>query len=146
MSNNNDQAWDGFGDVIEGSGGIFNESDGLKAYDSVRHQTTPEGLLVECHCASCGRARHVTIGWPELVALKYNVSPEEAFRGTPYQQYGSSWQVTDQTKGVRYAWYPAGLRCRCGNNFQRPLVSPGGRQGFSFAFRRTSPSLNVALR
>src|SRR3972149_239965 len=58
MSNNNDQAWDGFGDVIEGSGGIFNESDGLKAYDSVRHQTTPEGLLVECHCASCGRARH----------------------------------------------------------------------------------------
>src|SRR3989304_4346151 len=88
MSNNNDQAWDGFGDVIEGSGGIFNESDGLKAYDSVRHQTTPEGPLLGGH-------------------------------------------------GASYARDPQGLRCRCGNNFQRPLVSPGEVDAYLDPARRS---------
>jgi len=121
--------YDGFGDVIEASQGIFSGSDGLQAYDSVRHTATPEGLLVECHCANCGYPRHVTIAYPELIALKYNVSPHEAFNGTQFQQLASQWATTNQQRGVKYAWYPATLRCRCGQPFMRPLVSPGEIDG-----------------
>ena len=68
--------FDGFGDVLEGTNGIFGGSDGLQAYDSVQHQYGQEGLIVQIHCESCGKPRHMTVMWPELCAIKFNV-----FRG-----------------------------------------------------------------
>ena len=120
--------WDGFGDVLEGTDGIFGASDGLQAYDSVQHQYSPEGLVVQLHCESCGKPRHMTIMWPEIVAIRHNVSPQEAYGHHPQmRQYaGAQWTNTSAVvhRGVAYAWYPQ-LRCRCGNTIQRPLVRPG---------------------
>jgi hypothetical protein len=120
--------WDGFGDVLEGTNGIFGASDGLQAYDSVQHQYNAEGLVVQLHCESCGKPRHMTVMWPELIAIRHNVSPQEAYSQHPgmRQFSGAPWLNTAAVahRGVPYAWYPQ-LRCRCGNTIQRPLIRPG---------------------
>ncbi len=119
------QPFDGFGDVIESQEGIFNESQGLEAYDSVRHTPQPQGLVVEVHCAQCGYPRHLEIPWPELIALKYNLSPHEAYQGHPQlQQFASAWRQTNTARGVNYAWCPASVQCKCGIAFERPLIYP----------------------
>ena len=119
--------FDGFGDVLEGTNGIFVGSDGLQAYDSVQHQYGPEGLVVQIHCESCGKPRHMTEMWPELCAIKFNVSPQEAYAQHPQmrQHAVAQWMNTASVvhRGVPYAWYPQ-LRCRCGNTIQRPLIRP----------------------
>ena len=135
------QSFDGFGDVIEAGSGIFGSSDGLEAFDSVRHRYAPEGLVVEAHCGACGRARHLTIDWPEVIALKYNVSPSEAYSQHPaMRQYASPWMNTSaaQARGVAYAWYPQGaVRCsKCGTDFSRALIRPGECDGHLKEARR----------
>ncbi|NBT36264.1 MAG: hypothetical protein EBT03_12160 [Betaproteobacteria bacterium] len=120
--------FDGFGDVLEGTSGIFGGSDGLQAYDSVQHQYSPDGLVVQLHCESCGKPRHMTVMWPEICSIKFNVSPNEAYGAHPQmRQYaGGQWMNTASvvSRGVPYAWYPQ-LRCACGNTIQRPLIRPG---------------------
>ncbi len=119
------QPFDGFGDVIESNEGIFTESDGLQAYDSVKHTTQPHALVVQVHCASCGYPRHLEIPWPELIALKYNISPHEAWGSVPsMRQFSSAWRQTNTARGVNYAWCPASIQCKCGVLFERPLFFP----------------------
>ena len=119
--------FDGFGDVLESTNGIFGASDGLQAFDSVQHQYSQDGLVVQIHCESCGKPRHMTVMWPELCAIKFNVSPQEAFSHHPSMREfsGAPWMNTAAVvhRGVPYAWYPQ-LRCRCGNTIQRPLIRP----------------------
>lgn len=126
--------WDAFGDVLEGTKGIFGASEGLDAYESCQHQHDRDGLMVQCHCETCGKLRQVTISWPELIALKFNVSPAEAYGQVPQlQQFATQWANTAQAmaKGVPYAWYPIGMDCpncpgrRGVREFRRPLISPG---------------------
>ncbi len=123
------QAFDGFGDVIDGegdSGGSLG-GDGLKALDSVRRRYTAEDMVVEVNCATCGMLRHCAIAWPELIALKYNVNPARVYSQVPQlRPYASEWSNTSQHagRGVLYAWYPSGIRCRCGVPFNRPLITP----------------------
>ncbi len=120
--------FDGFGDVLEANAGIFGESDGLQAHDSVQQQYDEEGLVVQIHCESCGKPRHMTIMWPEIMAIRHNVSPQEAFGHHPHMRQfaGAQWANTAGVahRGVTYAWYPQ-IRCRCGHTIQRPLVRPG---------------------
>jgi hypothetical protein len=119
--------FDGFGDVLEGTAGIFGKSEGLEAFDSVQHQYGPEGMVVQIHCESCGKPRHMTVMWPEICAVKFNVSPQEAYAQHPtMRQYAVvQWMSTAGAvhRGVPYAWYPQ-VRCRCGNTIQRPLIQP----------------------
>lgn len=134
-----DKPFDAFGDVINAETGIFSGSSGLKAYDGVKAEYTPEGLRVEAHCPGCGFPRHVEISWPELIALKYDLSPYDAFNPVPsLRQFASPWSNTAQVahRGVDYAWYPVGLRCRCGQDFKRPLISPGECEGHLVHMRR----------
>lgn len=122
------QPFDGFGDVLENENGIFAESDGRVAYESVRRQYLPTGLRVEVHCAGCGYPRHVDISWPELISIKYDISPSDAFGNHPQlRQHAERWANTSgvQHRGVHHAWYPADLRCRCGETFNRPHITPG---------------------
>lgn len=126
-------AFDGFGDVIQSEAGIFQGSSGLGAYDSVRHSVTPGGLVVEVHCEACGFPRQVEVSFEELMALKYNLSPHEAYQHVPQlQQHASMWRLPTQqalSKGVKPAWMPASLRCRCGQPFHRPHITPGECEG-----------------
>lgn len=135
------QPFDGFGDVLEGTAGIFGNSDGLQAYDTVRHRYSNEGLVVEACCEQCGRARHLTVMWPEVIAIKYNVSPSEAYGQHPQmRQFASPWMNTAsaQVRGVPYAWYPYGaVRCsKCGHDFKRTLIRPGECEGHLQEARR----------
>lgn len=126
--------YDAFGDVLEGTNGIFENSEGRQAYESCRHQYDRDGMVAECHCEICGKLRHVTTTWPELVALKHNVSPAEAYGHVPQlQPFATQWANTAPAmhKGVPYAWYPLGMDCpncpgrRGDRAFRRPLITPG---------------------
>jgi len=128
------QNWDAFGDIVEGETGIFGQGDGLKNYEAIQHQYNKDGLLVQFGCESCNRPKHMTIEWPELVAIKFNVSPAEAYGGHPQlRNWASDWMNTAASAhlGVPYSWYPNGIRCSpgCGNPIRRPLIRPGECQG-----------------
>lgn len=126
------QPFDGFGDIIQRESGIL-DGPGLRTYDNVSHQLSGDGLVVEVCCEECGFTRHVLISWPELIALKYNVSPHEAYQGHPQlAQFASPWRLPSQqaiNKGVALAWFPDDLRCRCGAQFGRPHITPGECEG-----------------
>lgn len=126
------EQFDGFGDIIEKQGGGCLGGEGLSAHESVRHQYQPVGLVVEMHCTGpreggCGKPKHVTIPWPELIAIKYDVSPHEAYAGVS-PPYASEWRVAQSRPGmppIRHSWYPVGLNCsRCGE-MVAPLIEPG---------------------
>jgi hypothetical protein len=115
------QQYDGFGDIIERETGIFGEGGGLKAHEGLRHQYTADGVVVELSCTGpvhggCGKPKHVTIAWQELIAIKYNVSPHEVFPG------GSQWAPTKPP--TPHAWYPTTLRCSRCQEMVAPLVEP----------------------
>jgi len=145
------QAFDGFGDLIEGDNGGSLGGDGLKALDSVRRRYTGDGMLVEVNCGSCGKARHCTIPWPEIIALKFNVNPARVFSQVPQlRPYAAEWANTSQHagRGVLYAWYPSGLRCRCGVPFNRPLITPAECESHLVEMRQRqamSPQLEQQL-
>ena len=81
MSNRND--WDTFQDVIEASNGVFDGSVGLKNHDSVKPFVTPQGVALQFECQGCGNPKKLIVEYPEMIALKYGVNPEIAFRGIP---------------------------------------------------------------
>ena len=60
-----------YGDDImsDNSGGIFEDSDGLVDYDSVKSRKTREGIEVEAHCRFCNKGCQLTIEWPELFVV-----------------------------------------------------------------------------
>ncbi len=122
------QPFDGFNDVIEGGGAGVLGGTGLEAYEEVRRQYTAQGMRVEVHCASCGFPRHLDVSWPELVAIKCDINPQNVYGRIPQmRQFADNWKNTagQAGRGVTYAWFPADLRCRCGAQFQRPLITPG---------------------
>lgn len=111
--------YDQFGDIIGDSSGIFSDGkgavdDGLKRFDQIVAQVVPEGITVEMSCRSCGRPRQLTVLWPELVALRCNVSPYDAFSRVPQlAAYASRWRVAAVPNGTY--WIPEGMRCgKCG--------------------------------
>jgi len=114
--------YDGFGDVINGSSGIFGAEQaglipGLKAHDSVHVKPTREGVVFQLSCQGCGKATHLTVEWPELVALKYGVDPAIAFRGHPRiipNPTSWRWRPEDQ------AWSP-NIKCSGHSCYWIPL-------------------------
>jgi hypothetical protein len=132
------QPFDGFNDVIEGTTGVLGGA-GIQAYEQVRRQYTAQGLRVEVHCASCGYPRHLDVSWPELIAIKCDINPAAAYgRQQNLRQFADDWASTAQQsgRGVSYAWYPSGLRCRCSADFKRPLISPSECESHLSEMRR----------
>jgi hypothetical protein len=132
--------YDAFGDIINEQAGIFGNEQaslepGLKKHDSVHTKPDKAGVVLQMTCQGCGRPTHMTVEWPEMVALKYGVNPVIAFRGNPgLLREPTPWEFLPHEA----AWRPR-LRCRqC--NFHFPvriepheperLLAAGRRQGF----------------
>lgn len=95
-------SFDGFGDVINNTRGIFGEE--LRDNDSVRSTTTREGVVFEFYCQGCGGAKQITAEWPEMIALKYGVNPGHAMQGIVRQP--TNWYFMSEEN----AWRPD-MRC-----------------------------------
>ena len=137
------QPFDGFGDIIEKNSGGCLGGEGIDAHESVRHQYQSDGVVVEVHCTGprhggCGKPKHLTIMWPEMIAIKYDLSPHEAFSSF-LPAYASEWRVAQTKPGmpaIRHSWYPAGVNCtRCGEMIA-PLVEPSECEGHLRQMRR----------
>lgn len=90
--------FDGFGDVINGSYGIF--GDELKQVNDARAATEKEGVCFEFLCQGCGRPTQIHASWPEIISLKYGVDPAQSM-GTE-----TRWFFVKE----EHAWTP-GMRC-----------------------------------
>lgn len=115
--------YDAFGDILADNTGIFAaEAAGLepalKNFDSTQTVAMPDGVHITMYCRSCGRTVDVTIGYHELVAMKYRCPPQAAYAGTRAEvqtQYGWS--------APHGAFYPQTTCSSCGA-FCAPLVTP----------------------
>jgi hypothetical protein len=116
--------YDRFGDVIQASEGIFAGGmgaidDGLKKFDSASHQVRQDGVLVEMQCRGCGRPKHMLVEWPEIVAIRCNVSPHVAYGQQPQlQRFASAWRPA--LAQSEPSWVPEGAAC----NWCQQLVQP----------------------
>lgn len=107
--------FDAFGDIINSQTGIFSDESaslepGLHNFDRAQTVETPQGVKVVMHCRQvvgsgqgCGRSIELTIEWPELVALKYGISPHAAYAGRA--------EIMNEPGEYRYsprqqAWHP----------------------------------------
>jgi hypothetical protein len=119
--------FDKFGDVIQGSEGIFaggmgSIDDGLKKFDSASHQMRADGVLVEMQCRGCGRPKHMLVEWPEIIAIRCGVSPHQAYGNIgELARFASSWRPAQAQSEPH--WVPDGATCnRCGTPVQ-PMFS-----------------------
>lgn len=116
--------FDKFGDVIQDSEGIFAGGmgaidDGLKKFDSASYQVRSDGVLVEMQCRGCGRPKHMLVEWPEIVAIRCNVSPHAAYGNVgQLQRFASVWRPAQAQSEP--SWVPEGTAC----NWCQQLVQP----------------------
>lgn len=111
MGNRSGQT-DDFADVIHSYSGVFGDSagamdTGLSKHDAVDIGVTPTGAVLEFRCPGCGRMRQLHLDYPELVALKFQLSPHLAFdQARQFSQSPSAWRwIPDE-----HQW---GLVMRC---------------------------------
>lgn len=122
MSNDD---FDKFGDIINGNNGIFGAESaameqGLANFDSARTVATADGVVVEMACRGCGRGVKLTLEYPELVAVKYNVAPHVAFHGKPnIVRNPVAWAYSPREQ----AWWP-NYPCSHCRTPCAPLVTP----------------------
>jgi hypothetical protein len=113
--------------IINGQKGIFGDDcaglcgdSAMTAFSSAPRVTTPQGVIydVVCENGDSGLTK-ILVEWPEIIAMKVNISPHLAFQGQqgyPQTQWGFD--------SKEQAWYPD-VRCsRCNWPF-RLMVSPG---------------------
>lgn len=113
--------YDAFGDIINQSDGIFGgeganiagRDGGLKAHDSVRTTPTATGVAVEMNCRGCPRPLQLMVEYPELVAVKYNLPPQELFKRFPQFLQGpmTEWRWSQNEQ----RWWPVARCSGCGN-------------------------------
>jgi len=77
---------DRFEDVIEKTRGLFDGTQaglepGLANMESVDSDVTPDGAVYQFRCQGCGNTVQLVVEYPELVALKFKLSPHIAFQG-----------------------------------------------------------------
>lgn len=128
--------FDGFGDIINQANGIFGATEsnvagqdgGLQAHDSARTQATPDGVAVEMQCRGCPRPLRLTVEYPELIALRYQISPHEVVAMFP--DFGRQLREVTvwQYSPMHQAWWPNRQCSGCGN-FVAPLFTPEEADG-----------------
>ena len=116
--------YDQFSDIVQSQAGIFGRDaaameNGLHAHDSVQTSVMQDGVHVSMSCRKCGNPRDVTIEWPELIAIKYQISPHEAYRGAQVNFHVVPWQYSPRQDG----WYPL-LQCQGCGEYTSPIVTP----------------------
>jgi hypothetical protein len=120
---------DNFSDLIGQSKGIFGGSDaniagpegGLESFDKPTTTPTPEGVAVGMSCRGCGRPAQLMVEYPELVAIKYGVSPPTAYRSLPQAPMREvvEWRYSTTQQG----WFPIKTCAHCGT-LCAPIFSP----------------------
>ena len=131
------EEFDRFGDVINGNNGIFGSDtaameQGLVNFDTARTVATAQGVVVEMACRGCGRGVKLTIEYPELVAVKYNVAPHIAFQGQPnILQNPVPWAYSPREQ----AWWPH-YPCNHCRTPCAPLMTPEEAEGHLAKARR----------
>ena len=115
--------YDVFADVINGNNGIFAaEQAGLEPaltnFDSTQTVPAPDGVHITMYCRGCGRTVDITLGYHEMVAMKYRCPPNAAYKGTRADVHTEySWSAPHG------AFYPKTTCSGCGH-FCAPLVTP----------------------
>ncbi len=123
--------FDSFGDVVNGSSGIFDGSTtsiagsdgGLQSFD--RPTTTPrmDGVAVGMQCRGCGRPVELLAEYPELVCVKYGVSPHKVFEVYP-ELRGQVAQITKwEYSGANQGWAPVQVCPHC-RTWVPPIFTP----------------------
>ena len=134
---------DEFADYQANWQGMFGEGmssidDGLCNFDRVSHAVTKLGLANEFQCRRCGAPIRLIVEWPEIIALRCNISPHVAYQNHP--RFGSfaqnRWRKADPRCG-NY-WVPEGLRCKCGEP-AHVLISSSECQGHLVKRRAMGP-------
>lgn len=99
---------------------------GMGAYESVRPESTPEGIVVHMFCRppGCGNGRNVTITWAELFIVAH--APQTGV-------LPDGWARSE----VNAACYPM-LECRCGQPIA-PMIAP------DWAMRQVNSALSQNL-
>jgi hypothetical protein len=114
--------FDDFSDIIGTNNGVFGATEAaldsaLEKHDSVETAVMPQGAALEFRCPGCGKMRRLIIEYPELVALKYFVSPHQAFVG-----HASGWCPTPSTWRFVRDEHKFGLVQKCSFcNFHYPV-------------------------
>lgn len=115
----------GFDDIVDNQKGIFGSDcaglcgSAMDAFSQANGVPTPEGMVYEVTCENCG-PRKIVVEWPELIAIKSQISPHIAFQRAPnLVQQPTAWGFDARHQG----WYPD-VRCRSCNWQFRMMVSP----------------------
>jgi len=115
--------FDAFADIVNDQNGIFAEeaaalAPALTNFDSTQTVAQPDGVHITMYCRGCGRTVDVTVGYHEMVAMKYRCPPQAAYQGTR------------AAVSTEYAWsaphgafYPRTTCSGCGH-FCAPLITP----------------------
>lgn len=120
----------GYDDIVDSQQGIFGDEcsgicgSAMSAFSKARGEPDQEGLIFEVVCENCG-PRKIIVEWPELVAVKFGISPHIAYQGQPgILQQPTQWGFDRNSQN----WYPD-IRCaKCQWQF-RLMMSPGEVEG-----------------
>lgn len=117
---------DAFSDMAGGEqNGIFGAEAaaldaGLADFDTAKTTAQPHGVTVQMRCRGCGRTKQLVVEYPELVAIKYNVPPQIAFRGQAnIISSPAEWKFSHKNR----AWYPNSPCSSCQHPCS-PLFTP----------------------
>lgn len=75
---------DDFSDIIQKNRGMFGGEhatldDALGTLDNVQEAVRSDGVAFELTCHGCKRPQQYTLGYPEVIALKFRIDPSIAF-------------------------------------------------------------------
>lgn len=122
MSTNNKYGYD---QIIDNQKGIFGADcaglcgSAMDAFSESQAVPDASGMMYEVTCENCG-PRKIVVEWPELVAIKNQISPHIAFQRAPnLVQQPTAWGFDQRQQ----CWFPD-LRCRSCNWQFRLMVSP----------------------
>lgn len=119
-------------------GGVFGDLSGV---DGVGMELTADG--VDCTFIGDGSPRRVLVEYPELIAIKYQVPPQLAFRGTGAVKGAVDWKVSSDGRGFAPSnvvgekqqpllWIsPQEAGALVDSAFQRGLIDPNALQTIS---------------
>jgi hypothetical protein len=116
----------GYEDIIDNSKGIFGSDcaglcgSAMDAFSDAAAKPDQAGMLYEVTCENCG-PRRIVVEWPELIAIKNQISPHIAFQRAPnLVRSPTAWGFD----GRHQSWFPD-IRCSSCNWQFRMMVSPG---------------------
>ncbi len=123
--------FDQFGDVVDGSAGIFDGSTtsiagtqgGLHSFDSPTTTPRADGVAVGMQCRGCGKPVELLVEYPELVCVKYGISPHLVMQAFP-QLRGQVHAITEwQYSTANQGWAPMQICQHC-HTWIPPIFSP----------------------